>query len=36
VLWKLRDVRETRYVQVCSVIIAAAGGWWLFERIILA
>ena len=36
ILWKLRDLPETRYVQVCSVIIAAAGAWWLFERIILA
>jgi len=35
VFWKLLDVRETRYVQVFSVIIAVAGAWWLFERIIL-
>jgi len=36
ILYKLRQVPRTRYVEITSTIIALAGAWWLIQRVILA
>jgi len=33
VLYKLRQVPQTRYVEISSTIIVLAGAWWLIQRI---
>lgn len=33
ILYKLRQVPQTRYVEISSTIIALAGTWWLIQRI---